>query len=144
MNAKQEVSGTMKKFSRKFGFSVATLLPVLLLSAHAPLTHAEESEPSIYSCKQCVKYTGWRGTIDFGAAYINNDSYRFGDYRGLEKEGVYAAIDGDIHFRNLQGNYFDMYARNLGYESREIDMRGGNQGFYEVRFGWQEMELAFN
>jgi MtrB/PioB family decaheme-associated outer membrane protein len=139
MNVEQEVSGTMKKFSRKFGFSISTLLPVLLLSAHGPVTKADDAEPSIYSCKACVKYTGWRGSIDFGGAYINNDSYRFGDYRGLEKEGLYAAVDGDVHFRNLQGRYFDLYARDLGYDSREIDMRGGNQGFYEIRFGWQEI-----
>ncbi|HEY5776933.1 MAG TPA: MtrB/PioB family decaheme-associated outer membrane protein, partial [Xanthomonadales bacterium] len=81
----------------------------------------------------------WRGSIDFGAAYINNDSYRFGDYRGLEKEGLYAAVDGDVHYRDLQGRYFDLYAHNLGYDSRELDMRGGNQGFYEIRFGWQEI-----
>jgi len=129
----------MKRLSRKFGFSISALLPVFLLTAHNPVIAEEEAEPSIYGCKQCVKYTGWRGTIDFGAAYINNDSYRFGDYRGLEKEGLYAAVDGDVHFRNLQGNYFDMYVHNLGYQSREIDMRGGNQGFYEVRFGWQEI-----
>ncbi|MDX2418782.1 MAG: MtrB/PioB family decaheme-associated outer membrane protein [Xanthomonadales bacterium] len=139
MNVEKEVSGTMKRLSRKFGFSISALLPVLLLTAHNPVIAAEEAEPSIYGCKQCVKYTGWRGTIDFGAAYINNDSYRFGDYRGLEEEGLYAAVDGDAHYRDLQGYYFDMYARNLGYQSREIDMRGGNQGFYEVRFGWQEI-----
>ena len=140
MNVEKEVSGTMKRLSRKFGFSISTLLPVLLLSANSQVAQAEDApEPTIYGCKQCVKYTGWRGSIDFGATYINNDSYRFGDYRGLEEEGLYAAVDGDIHYRNLEGNYFDMYARNLGYESREIDMRGGNQGFYEIRFGWQEI-----
>lgn len=147
MNVEKEVSGTMKRLSRKFGFSISTLLPVLLMSAHSTIAVADEAEaavkpaaePAIYKCRQCVKYTGWRGTIDFGAAYINNDSYRFGDYRGLEKEGLYAAVDGDAHYRNLQGSYFDLYARDLGYESREIDIRGGNQGFYELRFGWQEI-----
>ena len=146
MNVEKEVSGTMKRLSRKFGFSISTLLPVLLMSTYGSMAIADEAEtaeaaaePEIYKCRQCVKYTGWRGTIDFGAAYINNDSYRFGDYRGLEKEGLYAAIDGDVHYRTLQGSYFDLYARNLGYESREIDIRGGNQGFYELRFGWQEI-----
>ena len=129
----------MKRFSRKLGFSISTLLPVVLLSAHSPVTEAQDAEPSIYGCKQCVKYTGWRGSIDFGGGYVNNDSYRFGDYRGLEKEGLYAAIDGDVHYRDLQGRYFDLFATNLGYESRELDMRGGNQGFYEIRFGWQEI-----
>ncbi len=129
----------MKNFSRKFGFSISALLPVILLGAHSTATVADETEPSIYSCKACVKYTGWRGIIDFGGAYVSSDSYRFGDYRGLDKEGLYVALDGDVHYRDLQGKYFDMYARNLGYDSRELDMRGGNQGFYEIRFGYQEI-----
>ncbi len=129
----------MKNFSRKFGFSISALLPVILLGAHSTVTVADDTEPSVYACKACLKYTGWRGTIDFGGSYVNKDSNRFGDYRGLEKEGLYAAVDGDVHFRNLEGHYFDLYARNLGYDSRELDMRGGNQGFYEIRFGWQEI-----
>ena len=123
----------------KIGFSISTLLPVLLLGVQSPATEAQETEPSIYKCKQCVKYTGWRGILDFGLGWVNDDSLRFGDYRGLEEQGFYAAIDGDIHYRNLQGRYFDLYATNLGYESREFDMRGGNTGLYELRFGWQEI-----
>lgn len=129
----------MKKFISKIGFGVSALVPVLLLSMQSPLAEAEETEPSIYKCKQCVKYTGWRGTLDFGLAYVNEDSFRFGDYRGLESEGLYAALDGDVHYRDLQGRYFDMYARDLGYDSRELDLRGGNQGSFELRFGLQEI-----
>ena len=139
MNVEQEVKGTMNRFTRKFGFSISTLLPVLLLSAHTPAIEAQDADPSIYSCKQCVKYTGWRGVLDFGLGWVSDDSLRFGDYRGLDEKGFYAALDGDVHFRNLQGRYFDLYATNLGYDSRELDMRGGNTGQYELRFGWQEI-----
>jgi MtrB/PioB family decaheme-associated outer membrane protein len=127
----------MKKFISRTRFSVSALLPVLLLSVNSQPLEAQEAEPSIYSCKQCVKYTGWRGNLDFGFGYVNKDSYRFGDYRGLEQEGLYLALDGDAHFRNLQGRYVDMYARNFGYDSREFDIRNGNRGVYELRFGWQ-------
>jgi len=127
----------MKKITRKFIFSLAALLPVMLLSTNSPAAEEEKSEPKIYKCRQCVKYTGWRGNIDFGGAYVTDESLRFGDYRGLEKDGFYAAIDGDIHFRNLQGRYFDLKAQNLTYDSRELDLRLGIQGVYEVRFGWQ-------
>lgn len=139
MNVEREVSGTMRTFTRKFGFSISTLLPVLLLSTHTPVIEAQDADPSIYSCKQCVKYTGWRGVLDFGLGWVSDSSPRFGDYRGLDEKGFYAAIDGDIHYRNLQGRYFDLYADNLGYDSRELDMRGGNTGQYELRFGWQEI-----
>ena len=127
----------MKKLTRKFVFSLAALLPVMLLSTNSQAADEEKSEPKIYKCKQCVKYTGWRGDLDFGLSYVTDNSFRFGDYRGLEKAGFYAALDGDIPFRNLQGRYFDLKAQNLGYDSRELDLRGGIQGRYEVRFGFQ-------
>ena len=139
MNVEQEVSGTMKRLSRKFGFSITTLLPVLLLSVQSPATEAQETDPAIYKCKQCVKYTGWSGVFDFGLGWVSGDSAGFGDYRGLDEEGFYAALDGDLHYRSLQGRYLDLYADNLGYESREFDIRGGNRGQYELRFGWQEI-----
>ena len=131
----------MKKFSSKFGFSVSALLPLVMLSGFSPLLEAEEAEsdPKIYKCKQCVKYTGWGGYLDFGFSYVNNDSLRFGDYRGLEKEGLYAALDGDVYYRDLQGRFVDIFARNLGYDSRQFDIRAGNRGMYEFRFGWNEV-----
>ena len=129
----------MKKFCRIFGFSASAFLPVLLLSVAGQSVQAQETEPAIYSCKACVAYTGWRGTLDFGLGYVSEESLRFGDYRGLQEKGSYAALDGDVHFKNLQGHYFDLYARDLGYDSRQLKMRGGNTGFYELRFGWQEI-----
>ena len=66
MAIEQKVSGTMKKLTRKLGFSVSTLLPVLLLSTYGTAVQAQDAEPDIYSCKQCVKYTGWYGALLFG------------------------------------------------------------------------------
>lgn len=129
----------MNKFTRKFGLSFSALLPVLLMSAQTPLAQAQDADPAIYGCKQCVKYTGWRGTVDFGFNYVTDDSLRFGDYRGLEEEGYSLALDGDVHYRDLGGSYFDLYMTNLAIGSRELDMRGGDQGRYELRFGWQEI-----
>jgi MtrB/PioB family decaheme-associated outer membrane protein len=132
----------MRNFGRKSALSLSAVLPVLFLGFQSPWAQAQETEkqdPKIYKCKQCVKYVGWRGYLDFGLSYVSDDSYRFGDYRGLEEKGFYAALDGDLHYKNLQGRYFDLYARNLGYDSRQLEMRGGNLGFYELRFAWKEI-----
>ena len=129
----------MKKFARKSAFGRAILLPVLLFSGHSTWVGAAEPEISKSECKQCIKYYGWRGDLDFGLAYASDDSFRFGDYRGVEEKGFYAAVDGDVHFRDRQGRYFDLYMRNLGLDSRQLDMRGGNQGRYELRFAWSEI-----
>ena len=128
-----------KTATRKIALSLPAFLPVLLLSIQSPSLEAEETESSPpHPCKQCIKYTGWRGELDFGLGYVSDDSLGFGDYRGLEEKGFYAAIDGEVHFRDLQGQYFDLYARDLGYDSRQLDIREGKQGLYELRFGWQE------
>jgi MtrB/PioB family decaheme-associated outer membrane protein len=128
---------------RNIALSLPVLFPVLLLALQSPVANAEETQSSGPTakpeCKQCMKYTGWRGELDFGLSYVSDDSLRFGDYRGLEEQGFYAALDGDIHFRNPQGRYFDLYARNLGYDSRQLQMRGGIQGRYELRFAWKEI-----
>lgn len=138
----------MKIFARKSTFKFVIALPILLVSMQSvslAATEPEKSQPEADKtlskkavCKQCIKYYGWRGNLDFGFAYVSDDSLRFGDYRGLEKKGFYAALDGDVHFRNQQGRYFDLYARNLGLDSRKLSMRGGNQGRYELRFAWSE------
>lgn len=124
---------------RKFDLNLSVLLPVLLLGIHSPLTEAAESESSKPACKQCIKYFGWRGVLDFGLGYVSDESLRFGDYRGLEDEGFYAAVDGDLHYRDQQGRYFNVYASDLGYDSRKLEIQGGNQGHYQLRFAWQEI-----
>ena len=128
----------MSTLNKGLGVSLSTLFSVFLLNGFATPVQAQDAEPQIYKCKNCVKYTGWRGSLDFGLGYVSDDSLRFGDYRGLEDDGFYAAIDGDIHFRNLEGRYLDLYVKDLGYDSRQFNIRGGNQGLYQLRFGWQE------
>jgi len=129
----------MKKLARKLGFSVSTLLPVLLLSTYGTAVQAQDAEPDIYSCKQCVKYTGWFGTLDFGLGHVDESSLRFADYRGLDEDGANVAVNGDLHFRDLKGWYFDLYAVDAFLDNRQIDMRGGKQDRFELRFGWQEI-----
>ena len=128
----------MNKLISKFGFSTTALVPFILLNAYSPDVSSQDADPAIYKCRQCVKYTGWMGEIDFGFSYVNNDSLKFGDYRGLEEEGTYLELDGEMYYRSLDGNFADIYAENLAHESRILDVRAGNRGFYEVRFGWQE------
>ena len=127
----------MKNFTQKIGYSISVLIPALLFVAQSQSLQAQDTEPKIYSCKQCVKYTGWRGFLDFGLDYVTDDSLRFGDYRGLEEDGFTASIGGDIHYRDLTGRYFDLFARDLALDSRILEMRGGKTDKYELRFGWQ-------
>ena len=109
---------------------------------------AEEDDSKIQStkvdtsrwlCSLCIYPIGWFGSADFGPGYISDSSLKFGDYRGLEKKGLFLSINGDTHYRDNNGRYFDLYAQNLAIGSRQFEMRGGQQGRYEVRLGYTEI-----
>ena len=129
----------MNTHTRKLGFSLAALLPLALMCASSAQAQDETAEPAIYSCKQCVRYAGWRGTLDFGFGYVSDESLRFADYRGLDEDGTLPVVDGDIHYRNLPGWYFDLYSVNTTLDSRRLEMRGGKQDAFQLRFGWAEI-----
>ena len=129
----------MKKTTHKCSFGWLTLIPVLLLIVQSPLTVAADTDFSKWLCKLCVVYDGWYGDLNFGIGYASDDSRRFGDYRGVEEEGVTTALDGDLHYRNPEGRYFDLYIRDLGLDSRQVEMRGGTRGQYELRLAWNEI-----
>ncbi|MCW8925872.1 MAG: MtrB/PioB family decaheme-associated outer membrane protein, partial [Xanthomonadales bacterium] len=128
----------MKTFTRKLGIGLAGLLPLVLLSANTAQAQDEAAEPAIYACKRCVEYTGWRGTFDFGIGYVSDESLRFADYRGLDESGTHAAIDGDLHFKNLKGWYFDLFSVDTVHDNRRSEMRGGKIDRFEWRVGWAE------
>ena len=102
-------------------------------------SQTEDIDTSRWVCSLCVYPLGWFGTLDFGAIYVSDASLKFGDYRGLDEKGGYLALDGDSHYRDPDGQYFDLYARNLALDSRQIEMRGGRQGRYELRLGYSEI-----
>ena len=102
-------------------------------------THSTEVDTSRWLCSLCIYPMGWFGTLDFGLGYVGDSSLKFGDYRGLEEKGLFPDIDGDAHYRNSEGTYFDLYARNLAIDSRQFEMRGGQQGRYELRLGYTEI-----
>jgi len=103
------------------------------------LAEGEDLDTSRWLCSLCNYPEGWYGTMDIGPGYVSDSSLKFGDYRGLEEKGFFPALDGNAHYRGEQGRYYDLYARNLGIDSRQIEMRGGTQGRYEVRLAYSEL-----
>jgi len=116
----------------------ACLLPVLggsLLAEEA----ATPPDTSKWVCKLCPISGGWMGEWDLGLIYVNDPTPRFADYRGLIDDGFYLEASGDSSYRDDSGYYFDFIGRNLGIRSRDLDMRGGMQGTWEVRAKYQEI-----
>lgn len=126
-------------------------LPVLLIALCASAIAARADDPerepveepgtpdtTLWQCRWCPYPDGWFGTLAFGPGWVSDASPKFGDYRGLEDSGGFASLSGDLHYRD-DHHYLDLYARELGRDSRRVELRGGRPGRYEVRIGWQQI-----
>jgi MtrB/PioB family decaheme-associated outer membrane protein len=133
---------TMLRAHRTLLWACATLFLAMLAGntfAQDEDTTADDDPFSDWACRLCPEAAGWWGNALFGLGWVSDDSLRFGSYRGLEQEGAYAALDGEVHYRDEQGRFLDLFTRDLGLDSREFDVRGGRQGTYELRLGWHEI-----
>lgn len=122
-----------------------TVLAGLLLLACAAAWGEEISKPasavdtSRWDCELCPYRYGWYGVIDVGAGWVSEASNKFGDYRGLDEDGGFPALDGDAHYRDREGRFFDVRAHDLGIDARRLQARGGVRGRYTFRLRYQEI-----
>lgn len=112
----------------------------LPFAAPALADDAQQPDTSGWVCKFCVVSDGWFGDLEFGAIYLDDWSPKFGDYRGFDDDGMFLAAGGFAGYRNANGYYIDIAARDLGLESRALDARGGKQGGLEWQFGYSEIQ----
>ncbi len=116
------------------------MLLTLLLSTQLLATEAQDAvDTGAWLCNFCGYPQGWFGTFQVGPGYASDASLKFADYRGIEDKGAFISIDGDIHYLDKEGKYFDLYARDLGIDSRQLEMRGGRQGRFEIRLAYREI-----
>jgi len=96
-------------------------------------------DTSHWRCVLCTYQSGWYGSLDLGLGYVSDSSLAYADYRGLDKQGAFPALDGDVHYRNENDHYMDIYANRLGLESRSMEIRTGLRGRYQIRLELQEI-----
>ena len=115
-------------------------LILLLLNSQTHATEiAENVDTSGWLCDFCVYPKGWFGMLDIGPGYASDSSLKFADYRGIEDKDGFISLNGDIHYLDQNGKYFDLYARHLGLDSRQLEMRAGHQGRLELRLSYREI-----
>jgi MtrB/PioB family decaheme-associated outer membrane protein len=94
---------------------------------------------SRWDCDYCVFEQGASGEVEVGAGYVSEDSFKFGEYNGLQEDGAYAIGNARARYRDEGGDYFDLRARDLGLDSRSLDVEGGRQGRYRVFLQYDEI-----
>ena len=81
--------------------------------------------------------------VELGVGYVSADSFKFGDYSGLNEKGAYpignislvgrpAPLSGSARYWTLEGTNLGLRSRNLRYEY-------SNQGDYRFSFEYDEL-----
>jgi MtrB/PioB family decaheme-associated outer membrane protein len=76
----------------------------------------------------------YTSTIELGAVYTSEDSLKFGEYNGLEDEGIHAIGNIDIRKHSVIGDgvsdYWELSGTNLGVDARTIYGEYSHDGSY--------------
>ncbi len=76
------------------------------------------------------------GEVEAGLGYVSNDSYKFGQYTGLEKQGGILIGGGSYRYRDGESRYMGFYADDVGLESRQLGVNAGVQGKYDLEMNY--------
>jgi MtrB/PioB family decaheme-associated outer membrane protein len=110
---------------------------ILLAMLCLPCTQAGAADTagvdtSGWECEYCLVEQGTSGEIEAGVGHVSDDSFKFGEYNGLEDDGAYLIGNTTTRYRDENGGYFDLRIRDLGLDTRYIGIEGGRQGSYSL------------
>jgi MtrB/PioB family decaheme-associated outer membrane protein len=128
----------MNSYRRKFRYTVHCSL-LTLLCAPVILSAAENESPvdtSKWTCEYCAVEQGYSGELEGGAGYVSDPSFKFGEYNGLEDDGAFFIGNATARYRDGKAGYLDLQVRDLGLDTRSLELQGGQQGRYELRFDY--------
>jgi MtrB/PioB family decaheme-associated outer membrane protein len=86
-----------------------------------------------------------RNFIEFGIGWVDGGSARFGRYNGLDRDGGYGVLNIDWHARAAHdaevATFTRLQARDLGLDTRRVDLAHGQQGRWVLRAGYAELPM---
>lgn len=82
--------------------------------------------------------------IEAGIGNVSKDSFKHGDFTGLNKSGAYSIANFSIFGRDKDdARYYEIIGRNLGLDSRSLKVEGGRQGDFGLRFEYSQLPKLF-
>ena len=124
--------------------SVAAVRIALLSMALAPAAFAADAEAPDPAVTAQTRPTN---TVEIGAGYVSQDSFKFGQYNGLFNKGLYGIFNIDV----LGGAPYDsdstqryrIYGTNLGLDDRYLYGEFGAQGTYKVWGSYDQLRSNY-
>ena len=124
---------TMK--TMRFLVLIATATPLCVVAAD----DSASIDTSQWKCKYCVVEEGWRGELDLGLGNLSMNSFKFGEYNGINESGVFFITNANLSYRDPDASYLDLSASDLGLDSRSLTIEGGQQGKYDLFLEYNEI-----
>jgi len=119
----------------KYTFFIIAILSYPLMAVASEVNDVSAN----WKCKWCPFEEGLRGNVEIGASYLSEDSFKFGNYSGLNNKGLYFIGNSDVHYQDENANYFNADILDLGLGSRFISLEAGKQGTYTVFLSYDEL-----
>ena len=113
------------------------LLALALLALGAPAASAQEGgatpDFSAWPCRFCTIESGTSGWLEPRAGYVSESSFRFGDYTGLDDEGLLLDLAAGWRARDAAtADFLDFSIERLALDSRAARFAFGTQGAYRI------------
>lgn len=122
------------------------LLVLIALSTQLSVVAADDSSLAIpavdtskWKCKYCVVEEGWSGEVELGPGNVSHDSFKFGEYTGLNEQGGFFVGNANLYYRDQDASYLDLSVSDLGLDSRSLSIEGGLQGSYKLFLHYDEI-----
>lgn len=117
--------------------SVIAVRGALAALAVIPGAYAADSE-------QAVALTRPTNSVEVGIGAVDKDSYKFGEYNGLEQKGAYLhggfSLRGGGGYDSAGTTRWSVNAADLGLNTRSLGAEFGEQGRFRINFGYDEIQ----
>lgn len=100
-------------------------------------------DTSQWKCTACPYPKGTTGSVDAGVGHVSDSSKKFGDYTGLDENGAFLVLGGNVSHRGENGYFADLWAADLGLDSRRLTGQAGREGLYSLNVGYAEIPRHF-
>jgi MtrB/PioB family decaheme-associated outer membrane protein len=91
-------------------------------------------------CEYCQLEHGTTTSVEGGLGYVSQDSFKFGEYNGLQEKGWFLKGDLQSRYRNSQNaRYWNIEAHDIGLDTGSVKLQGGQQGHYRFSFFYDKL-----
>ena len=111
-------------------------LPCTLLAFAAAVRAGDAEDPAV------AELTRPRSTVEVGAGYVSQDSYKFGEFNGLQQKGVFGIgnfdLEGGGGYDSDSTVRWQLRGNDLGLDTRDLAFSYRDQGRFRVELGYDQ------